>query len=263
YLGIAHLQHLPLPLADPPSAKPDKLLEYWFPAILVLGCGAWLAVCLRDRRPARDWAAAPLLAVGLGLLLSRPDEFHLVPLSVALAVAVAMRPTPALLVVLALIALHGVDRRLGQALHPPGHAAVPGGAGDGVWTSPQDAAALRGLIPYVRRLAPPGEPVFVAVPRWDRVRVGDPELNVLLDRANPTRYDVVQPGLVTKASVQREMVRDLAGTRVVVVWHGAAATAVEDNGSARSSGVHVLDRYLAREFRPDRRFGDYRVLVRR
>ena len=51
--------------------------------------------------------------------------------------------------------------------------------------------------------------MLVAPPRYDRVRVGDSMLNVLLDRPNPTRYDVVQPGVVTTAKVQREMARDL------------------------------------------------------
>jgi len=59
------------------------------------------------------------------------------------------------------------------------------------------------------------EAMTAAVP----VHAGDPLLNVILDRSNPTRYDVMQPGVVTTAKVQREMVRELAGTNLVVVWH--------------------------------------------
>ena len=95
-------------------------------------------------------------------------------------------------------------------------------------TAPADAAALRGLIPYVRARAPGGAPVLVAPPRYDRVRVGDPMLNVLLDRPNPTRYDVMQPGVVTTAKVQREMARDLrrgARRRALAVGAGARARA--------------------------------------
>jgi hypothetical protein len=131
-----------------------------------------------------------------------------------------------------------------------------------VRTTPGDARALRALRAAVDRAAPPGAPVFVADPRHDLVRVGDPALYVILDRPNPTRYDVMQPGVVTTASVQREIVRELAGTRVVVRWRAATATRREPNGSGRSSGVRILDRYLAARFTPRGRFGDYELLVR-
>ena len=90
-----------------------------------------------------------------------------------------------LAVLLGLIALHGLERRAGQALHPPALAAIPAAAADGVRTDPADARALAGLLPYVRDYVPPGRAVLVAPPRYDRVRVGDPLLNVLLDRPNP------------------------------------------------------------------------------
>src|SRR5204863_8778735 len=178
-------------------------------------------------------------------------EFHLVPLSVALMVllcaAAALEPVgavrAALLAGAGLVALHGVERRVGQALHPPPQAAVPGPTGDGVRTTPHDARAVRELLAAVRRQAPRGAPVFVANPRHDRVTAGDPMLYAILDRRNPTRYDVMQPGVVTTENVQREIVRDLQGTRVVVRWLDPLATQLEDDGADRSSGVHVLDRY--------------------
>jgi hypothetical protein len=95
------------------------------------------------------------------------------------------------------------------------------------------------------------------------VRVGDPILYVLMDRADATRYDVMQPGVVTTAAVQREIVRALARTRVVVRWLAPAASAPEDDGAGRSSGVHILDRFLAGRFRRAARFGPYEVLARR
>ena len=41
------------------------------------------------------------------------------------------------------------------------------------------------------------------------------------------------------------------------------AEAIEPNGSARSSGVHILDRYLAAAYRPYARYDVYQVLVLR
>ena len=270
-LGFASkqdLQRLPFPRDYDGGFDPNKLLEFYLPAILVAATALWAGWALVRRDGV---ALAPLVAVGLVYLLARTDEFHLVPLSVALAIALAcaagrealVLPRAALAVALALIALHGLERRAGQALHPPVLAAIPAQAADGVRTTPADAAALRRLIPYVRAHAPGHAPVLVAPPRYDRVRVGDPMLNVLLDRPNPTRYDVVQPGVVTTAKVQREMARDLRSAPVVVRWVSALAREREPNGSARSSGVFVLDRAIARGYRPAARFGDYVVLVRR
>jgi hypothetical protein len=261
FLGQQDLQRLPL-WVDPHTLKPDKLLEAAFPVILIALGIVWAGFIVARRPAVATLAALPLAVVGVGYLLGRSDVFHLVPLSIALAIGLAVPGRTVLIVGVAIIALHGLDRRGEQLIHPPAQAAVPGGVGDGVQTTPDDAAALRGLVPFVRRLTPGGAPVFVAVPRYDRVRVGDPLLNVILRRPNPTRYDVVQPGVVTTAKVQREMVRELADTNVVVVWHDPRATQTEPNGSARSSGVNILSRYLTRAFRPVRRFGVYEVLRR-
>ena len=75
----------------------------------------------------------------------------------------------------------------------------------------------------------------------------------------------MQPGLVTTARVQREIVRSLrrSHTRVVVRWLSATASAREHDGAGALHGAHVLDRYLARGFRPAGRYGDYQVLVAR
>jgi hypothetical protein len=169
-----------------------------------------------------------------------------------------------LLVGLLLIAVYGVERRAGQALHPPALAAVPGPAGDGVKTDPTDARSLAGLEAEVAGITHPGEPILVVPPRLDRVNAGDPLLYIILGHPNPTRYDVMQPGVVTTAPVQREMVASLQSshTRVVIRWLDPRATLVEPNGSGRSSGVHIMDRYLASQFRPVARFGVYQVLVR-
>jgi len=264
FVDEQRLQRLPFPLQPHVGFDPNKLLEFWMPLILVLGCAAWLAL------GRRGWALAPLAFVGLGYLLVRADEFHLVPLSVALAIilacAAAARAGAARIVLgglLALIAAHGVERQAGRIVHLPALAAVPGGVGDGVRTEKGDAHALRALVPFVRSRVPAGAPVFVANPRFDLVHAGDPLLNVILDRPNPTRYDVMQPGVVTTAKVQREMVRELSSTRLVVVWHDARATLREDNPAGRSSGVHVLDDYLRAAFRPVARFGVYEVRLRR
>ena len=44
---------------------------------------------------------------------------------------------------------------------------------------------------------------------------------------------------------------------LVVRWLSPVADQPEPNGAGRSSGVRILDRYLARPYLPQRRFGDY------
>ena len=105
--------------------------------------------------------------------------------------------------------LHGLDRKRIQALHPPPLSALEIDVADGVRAPTAEARSLGKLVRYVRARVGPGEPVFVANPRYDLVKVGNPLVYVLLDRPNPTRYDVMQPGVVTTAEVQREIVADL------------------------------------------------------
>ena len=279
FLQIQGLQRLPLPIDYHGPLRPTKLLEFYFPLILLAAAAVGaeaLTVASRTRERSGDRTAlglVPLALVGVAYLLGRPDEFHLAPLSAVLAVLLAAAaattrrgPLRAVLAVaLALIAVAGLERRAGQALHPPAAAGVPGPAGAGVHTSPADARSLRQLRATVNRLTRPGQPIFVANPRFDRVRVGDPLLYIILGHPNPTRYDVMQPGLVTTARVQREIVASLrrSHTRLVVRWLNPTASARENDGARRSSGVHILDRYLAAAFRRDARYGDYEVLVAR
>jgi hypothetical protein len=280
FLGIQGLQRLPLPLDYGGPLRPTKLLEFYFPVILLVAAAVCAEAIVVSRREVEDGtrdrivlSLLPLALVGLAYLIGRPDEFHLVPLSPVLAVMLAGAAATerhgalkaALTVCLALIAIAGLERRAGQALHPPAAAAVPGPAGSGVHTTPADARSLRRLIASVRRLTRPGQPIFVANPRFDLVRVGDPLLYVILGRSNPTRYDVMQPGLVTTASVQREIIRSLrrSRTRVVVRWLNPTASAREPDGAGHSSAVHILDRYLAAHFRRYATYGYYEVLTRR
>jgi hypothetical protein len=163
------------------------------------------------------------------------------------------------------IALHGLERRGSQLIHAPTLAAVPGPAGDGVETTPSDARALRGLEAELKRVTRPGEPIFVANPRFDLVHAGDPLLYVITGHPNPTKYDVMQPGVVTTASVQRQIIEELqrSHTRIVVRWLSPLATLKEPNGAGRSSGVNILGKYIAASYRPVAKFGYYQVLVAR
>ncbi|HEX5924609.1 MAG TPA: hypothetical protein VFY45_12315 [Baekduia sp.] len=264
-----HLQHLPFPLA-PHTTDPNKVLERTFPALLVVFTVLWAAAVLPR---GRGGAWVPLIVVGLVYLLARTDEFHLVPLAAVLAIALAaaaaregrMVLKVALAAGLALIVVHGLDRQLGKLTDATHMAGIDLATVDGVRTAPDDAHALEELAAAVRARSTPGDTLLSAPPRYDRVRVGDTLLYTLLNRTNPTRYDVVQPGVVTTTKVQREMRADLQRkrTQLVVRWVAPAAREVEDNGSGKSSGVTLLDHYINTHYARVGRYGDYLLLARR
>jgi hypothetical protein len=269
FAGQQSLQRLPFPLA-PHTTDPNKLLERLFPAILVASALLWAVAALPRRR---GGALVALVLAGLAYLLARTDEFHLVPLAavlaVALAAAAAREPRRGLRLALAaalgVIMVHGLDRQLAKLAEAGDMAAVELPGGVTARTAPKDGQALEELARAVRRRTSDGDPILSAPPRYDRVRVGDTLLYTLLDRSNPTRYDVVQPGVVTTAEVQREMARDLerSRTRLVIRWLAPVARAPEDNGSGRSSGVTLLDRYIDTHYGRVGRYGDYLLLERR
>jgi Dolichyl-phosphate-mannose-protein mannosyltransferase len=263
------LQRLPLPSLDPGSLKPSNLLHHYYPYVLLAGSLLWLILAIRTRASLLRWAPAPLALAGVLYLLARADDFHLVPLAAVLPVLLAgvagegrRLARFAVCTVLILVAAEGLDQKRLQLVNEPVSAPISVDVADGVQAPVADAHALSSLVRYVRARVPPGAPVFVANPRYDLVNAGDPLLYVLLDRPNPTRYDVMQPGVVTSPGVQREMVSELtrAAPRIVVRWLSPLADQVQPDGAGRSSGVHILDRYLTAHYLPVRRFGDYLVL---
>jgi hypothetical protein len=267
------LQRLPLPGAWEGGFEPNKILEHYYPYVLLAGSALWLGVAAARRLPLRLWAPAPLAAAGVLYLLARADLYHYIPLAAVLPVLLATAAaqernnvlTGALVVALALIAFVGLDLKRIQVLDPPPLATIHVDVADGVKAPPAEARALERLTGYVRSRVPPGEPVFVANPRFDLVNVGNPLVYVIVGRPNPTRYDVMQPGVVTTAPVQREIVRDLERARpaLVIRWLSPLADHADDNGAGESSGVRILDRYIAAEYAPERRIGDYQILARR
>jgi len=56
FVDEQRLQRLPFPLVPHVGLDPNKLLEFWMPLILVLGCAAWLAV---GRRRWSAWRRLP------------------------------------------------------------------------------------------------------------------------------------------------------------------------------------------------------------
>jgi hypothetical protein len=260
------------------SDSAENLIHFYLPLALVIGlAGGLVALALRFTR-ADPWpAATAVFAIGMGhYLLVRADLFHTAPLAVMVAILaawaktgpapdVARRGAGLAAVVAASLGLawalaEGIDRRV-RGLTDEDTVKLDLPPADGVRARPQRALALERAADYVRERVPEGDPIYVATRRSDLVTSGNPLLYVLADRPNATRYDIAAPGVVTSAPVQREIVAELRRKRPLVVrWTAPVTAEPEPNRAGESSGVRILDDFLAREYRRVAKLGYYVML---
>jgi hypothetical protein len=295
-------QSLPFPLSHPGHVdtssvraffghSAENLLLYYLPLVLVIGALAALcALAVRWRRERWPQVATVVFAAGMThYMVIRPDVFHTAPLAVAASVLIAWglagvgvrgragasahargraaRALSGVTAVLAVVALayavvEGLDRqRLVLATH---EVALHLPAADGVRVPSEVASTLVAAVHAVDARVPPGQPIYVTGLRSDLVTAGNPLFYVLADRPNPTRYDIAAPGVLTTVGVQSEIVGVLERRRVMLVvrWTDPVTAAAEPNRAGRSSGVRILDAYLAARFRRVARFGSYLLLTR-
>ena len=221
------------------GADPNKLLELLLPAAPRRRRGAWAAWALWRRPRARALGARaaarrrsrlPARAAPTSSTCCRSRSALAVALALAAAAERATAPRGVLAVVLAR------DRRprpraprRRRSLTRRALAPVPGG-GRGRRAGPTRPTRARcgGCCAFVARRVPPGRPVLVAPPRFDRVRVGDPLLGVLLGGRTRRATTSCSPAWSRPPTVQREMARDLDRRRTPVVDPLAGAGRARD-----------------------------------
>ncbi len=116
---------------------------------------------------------------------------------------------------------------------------------------------------YVMSITGPNERLLSATGRHDKVFVNDVFFYFLTQRLPGTRWQQYDPGVQTSEEVQKQMAQDLEDNKVSVVVRDFRWDRIrEPNKSAESSGVTLLDDYIAQHYREDRRFGPISVLRR-
>jgi hypothetical protein len=267
-------------------------LEYQVPLVALVGYGLALLVSAarfqRERRLPPAWGGLLVLGAGsLLYLLSRADDLHAQPLAVVLCALLplcgawlagstrdsmwgrpvlslsAARPLAALvLAAFALLLAAGAANRASALLFPHELEALDVPVADGVRVAPAQAHALERTVQLVQSRVPRDGGTYVATLRSDRVRINNPLLYVLAERDNV--YDKDFGDLATRRS-QDEIVAALGRTRprALVRWANPTTARREPNAGGRSTGVRVLDRYLAARYRLLERNGFYEVLVPR
>jgi hypothetical protein len=247
------------------------LLEFYIPLLLLIGV-AVAVVAIARRRLNTDPLLVGLTVLGfayIAYLLSRTDEFHSTPLLVLLAVLlpvlalrVSMRGAAVMALVVAALLAYGLSNRLSALFGPPDLRTVHVAVADGVKAPPSDAKAIEQMVRAVQRRVPAGSPIYAVTRRSDLVRINNPLIYVLTERDNPTRQDF---GLQTGGPAQEEIVGalEVARPNVIVRWLSPESTIREPNDRGKPSGIHTLDQWLAQNYRPAERYGDYQLLVPR
>jgi hypothetical protein len=106
--------------------------------------------------------------------------------------------------------------------------------------------------------------ILSATGRHDKVWANDVSFYFLSERLPATRWAQYDPGVQTSEAVQREMVAELDRYHVkYIVQNRTFDDAREDNASAVSSGILILDDYITASFHEVRVWGKIAVLERR
>ena len=129
---------------------------------------------------------------------------------------------------------------------------------------------LAELREFVNELATPDQKVFLGLHRHDVTVTGDPKISFILDRLNPTRHDQLHPGVVDRADIQAEMIRDLqtSKTSVIILDHIFSDQVLNAAKARRAanlseSGAQVLDDFIHSNYTKIRTIGPYDVMQRR
>jgi 4-amino-4-deoxy-L-arabinose transferase-like glycosyltransferase len=120
-----------------------------------------------------------------------------------------------------------------------------------------------GAACYLAAHTAPDEKFFVGAGRHDKLFISNMSLYFVAGRLPVGRWYHFDSGLQTRADVQSAIIAELDSAQVRFVARDETYDTVEEpNQSAVSSGVRLLDQYLATRYRPVARFGQIAVYRR-
>lgn len=139
------------------------------------------------------------------------------------------------------------------------------GAPAGPWALLCDRSDEIEALRFVRSKTSPADPIFVGVADHSRLFWNDVRAYWLADRPVGVRYLMFDPGIVTEAPAQTEIISDLERRKVqyALIDHEDPAALADGTFILRGYvGSGLLDKYLASHFREMARFGQFTVLRR-
>ena len=119
-------------------------------------------------------------------------------------------------------------------------------------------------VEFLEAHTQPGDTVYVGLPEHDRIFANDNTTYFATQRLPATRWTQMDPFLENRADIQREMIADLERNRPpYIALDSTYIGSHEPNGSSVSTGVHLLDDYIAEHYEQVEKFGVVTILKRR
>jgi hypothetical protein len=110
----------------------------------------------------------------------------------------------------------------------------------------------------------PDQTFFSGVPEHDRIYANDMLIYFATQRMPATRWAHFDPGLQNSYAVQAEMTRELdASAPPYIVLSRETELTREPNDSSKSTGVKLLDDYIANKYEPVLKFRKISIWQRR
>ena len=282
-----------LPPPSPFSGSGTLRASFYFPIFVYVATALWLGAQAIRHKAKLNEQSKPLFLLLFGALVFiygsvRTSVGHLVPTLIIAVILFSwlvfsfiekMRPTvkrktihalvPAVnltyLFTIMLVSLFLLSSAL-PALNPAqrGLVAFDMNRAHGIYISADEARNLTEAVAYIQAHVPKNQTIFVGNTQHEQIFVNNVMFYFLAERASATKYYDLEPGVATTAAIQNQIINDIAehGTKYVVLWSGAAATAKEPNQSQYKSGVKNLDDYIKTNFVPVKHYGDYTIYAR-
>ena len=118
-------------------------------------------------------------------------------------------------------------------------------------------------VRYLNAHTRPGDYLYVGLDRHDRIFINDNITYFAAQRLPATKWSHFDPFLQNREDIQHEMIGELEQRKPpYVVLDSEFDNLREPNGSAVSTGVHLLDDYISAHYRAVQQYGDLTILRR-
>jgi hypothetical protein len=119
-------------------------------------------------------------------------------------------------------------------------------------------------LDYLIRHTAPQKQIFVGLAHHDRIFANDVSTYFLAQKLPVTKWHHFDPGLQTSQEVQQQIIDDFERVRPDFIWiESTWDDVIEPNQSRVSSGVHLLDTYIATHYEVAKAFGKIAILRRK